>query len=736
VERGRQPALEHETESRLAIGNGRLGVRGSREQPIATSRPRPFVAGLFDAAPAEGARPALVSGPDWLRLQVALDGQPVSFDAGQTLAYTRTLDWRRGVLLTDWHQRDAAGHTVRLHALRFASLAHRAHAGQLARLEVDQALPAHLEAPLEPPGAGLSLLRADGALTVWRTPHAARRLAVASATALQLDSVALPPAPGGDPSQPCWVWQAKPERAATFSRLVAVARGSDQADPGDAAWAALRQGCRAGFRRLLAAHERAWAARWTASDVMVAGDAAAQRALRFAAYHLISAADPDDEHVSIGARALTGETYRGHVFWDTEIFCLPFYAFTWPAAARALLMYRYHTLPAARAKAARLGYRGALYAWESADSGDEATPARVRGPDGRDIIIRSGTDEQHISADVAYAVWQYWQATGDDAFLLEAGAEILLETARFWASRVALEADGRYHIRHVIGPDEYHEGVDDNVYTNGMARWNLERALDVVRLLTRRWPARWAALGARLALTEAEPAHWRAVAAGLATGLDPASGLIEQFAGFFALEPVDLAVYATRSAPMDVVLGPERTQRSQIIKQADVVMLLALLEERFPAAVRAANFQYYEPRCGHGSSLSPAAHALVAARLGELATAERYFRQAAAIDLDDMMGNAALGVHIGALGGLWQAAVRGYGGLGLAPDGLRIEPHLPAGRQGLEFAAQWHGRRVRVAVRREPQPVNAVLERGRPMCLYLGGRAYRLRQGEPLSAGW
>ncbi len=182
-------------------------------------------------------------------------------------------------------------------------------------------------------------------------------------------------------------------------------------------------------------HRDAWLARWEASDLRIEGDPAAQRALRFASYHLMSAANPQDDHVSIGARGLSGTTYKGHVFWDTDIFMLPFFILTYPEAARALVMYRYHTLAAARAKAARLGYRGALYAWESADSGEDTTPPFVIAPDGEIVRILTGEQEQHISADVAYGVWNYWRWTGDDRFLLDAGAEILIETARFWASR-------------------------------------------------------------------------------------------------------------------------------------------------------------------------------------------------------------------------------------------------------------------------------------------------------------
>ena len=341
--------------------------------------------------------------------------------------------------------------------------------------------------------------------------------------------------------------------------------------------------------------------------------------MRFALYHLNGAANPADERVSIGARALTGDDYRGHVFWDTEIYLLPFYTLTWPEAARALLMYRFHTLDGARAKAAGMGWRGALYAWESADTGAETTPEQVIGPDRQVVDVLCGKQEQHISADVAYAVWQYWQATGDEAFLRDAGAEILLETARFWASRAELEADGCRHIRGVIGPDEYHEHIDDNAFTNVMARWNIRRALDVAALLRERWPERWARLSVRIwALTTPNWSNGATSPTRSPPGLDPETGLFEQFAGISSLEDIDLADYAGRSVPMDVVLGRERTQKSQVVKQADVVALLALLPEEFPGDIGGRElpllrtalrpWQFAEPRHAwaclpHGSAM-------------------------------------------------------------------------------------------------------------------------------------
>jgi trehalose/maltose hydrolase-like predicted phosphorylase len=206
-------------------------------------------------------------------------------------------------------------------------------------------------------------------------------------------------------------------------------------DPAPIVAAALARSSALGWRAVLAAHEATCDERWSASEICIEGDDELQRALRLAVYHLTSAVNPEDEHMSIGARALTGDTYLGHVFWDTEIYLPPFYTATWPGAARALLMYRFHTLASARAKAARLGFKGALYAWESADTGRETTPECVVAPDGVLVEVLTGKMEQHISADIAYAVWQYWRFTRDDDFFLGGGAEILLETDRFWASR-------------------------------------------------------------------------------------------------------------------------------------------------------------------------------------------------------------------------------------------------------------------------------------------------------------
>ncbi len=739
-EEGFDRVRELQTESRLSVSNGALGVRASLEITTDVSSPRTFVAGLYDMSPSEPSVPTLVSAPDWLRLDLAVDGESVDLEHGELLSLTRTLDLRHGILWTDWQHRTSQGHIVGLRTLRFVSLVDRALGVQSARIEITPAPGTKprvsLQALVPSPHGSLTPVDLGDDLGVWETVSTGRRLALAWAPRLEIGGHVR--APSAEHSshelRRRWEWTAAPGRAATLVRMVGIVGERDERDPAQAAREVVRGAQAQGLRRLLEAHCRAWEERWTESDVEVHGDAYAQTGLRFAIYHLNAAANPEDERVSIGARALTGDSYAGRVFWETEIYLLPFYIATQPAAARTALMYRYHTLPAARAKAERLGYRGAFYAWESADTGDDATPPVVFNIRHEPIIIYNATLEQHISADVAYAVWQYWQSTCDDGFLREAGAEMILETARFWASRLEPGRDRRLHIRNVIGPDEYHERVDDNAYTNVMARWNLECAIRVAEILAERWPETWAELRKRLDLTEAELRSWREAAPLIASGLDPETGLIEQFRGFFKLKPIYVASYGPRTVPMDVILGPQRTQRTQIVKQPDVLMLLALMPKLLAEQQALENFSYYEERTGHGSSLSPSIHALLAARLGEGEVAERYFHESAAIDLDDAMGNAAGGVHIGALAGLWQATVFGFAGVSTGFRGLTITPRLPGTWQALRFPFQWRGRLVRITCDAVARTVTVTLERGRPLPVRVGEARHVLQTGESWTA--
>jgi trehalose/maltose hydrolase-like predicted phosphorylase len=731
---------ESALESRFAFGNGFLGMRAARSVSrgptwvswLGYSRwaswPRCYVAGLFDVPNVEPPVPALVPVADWSRVRVLLDGEPLLSREGELRVGTRKLDLRRGVLLSTWTHRTPGGITVEGHELRLLSLASRACGLQFLQLSLDRnGVDVRIEASFAMAGLGMEPMRLEPDVGAWRLESTPKTVAMAGAATLRLDGVTIAAA-RPFPLRWAWRWRSVAGQVAELDRIIAVTRDDEpNGDPAPAAAAALARTSRLGWLAVVAEHEDAWATRWAASGIAIEGDDDSERALRFAVYHLTSAANPEDDRVSIGARALTGDAYLGHVFWDTEIYLLPFYTATWPEAARALLMYRYHTLPSARAKAARFGFKGALYAWESADTGEETTPERVVTPNGTVVEILTGQMEHHISADIAYAVWQYWQATADDDFFLHAGAEILLETARFWASRAVPEADGRRHIRHVIGPDEYHEDVDDNAFTNVMARWNLRRAIDALDVMSARWPDQAAALRRELKLSDDELVDWRDAIARIAVLIDPGTGIYDQFDGFHALEPLDLSAYAQRTVPIDVVIGRERTQRSQVVKQADVVALAALLPEEFPGAMAESNFRHYEPRCAHGSSLSAGMHALVAARLGDAEMALRYLRETAATDLD-LDPNSAGGVRIAGLGALWQAVVRGFAGLDLMGDMPAIDPKLPPTWRSLSFRLCW--RRRSVALRIDRGRVEATLLEGEAMEMRFASVTRLLTPGE------
>lgn len=738
---GFDPAREPQFEAVCALVNGYLGVRAAVEEGHPASRPATFLAGVFNtpaapqAAELEEPIPELVVAPDWSALRISVGGVELRLDGCELLEMRRTLDMRQGALLREWRLRDGAGRVTRLSSLRFASLAERRALVQLLEFEPENysaevIVEALVDGRVSNENNTLHLAPVEveprpGAPLLLRTQQSGYTLAFAMRA--ELDGAAVQPEPIAalDYIGRRWAFRAERGRRYTLRKLVAAATSRDGGDPAAAAEALADELFARGVTAALAGHTAAWAERWAAIGPVIPGDDELQRQVRFACYHLVGAANPDDEHSSIGARALTGERYRGHVFWDTEFFAWPPLLYTHPSSARALLMYRFHTLPGARAKAAANGYRGAMFPWEAADTGEEVTPAFMLSG-GRRVPVLTGAEEHHISADVAFAVLQYVRASGDREFLLNYGAEMVLDVARFWASRAERGEEGAYHIRRVIGPDEYHETVDDNAYTNVLAAHILREARALAGELAENAPERWRELSAHLGLEAAELRLWDAVAAGLVTGYDADTGLVEQFAGYHALDEIDLAGHDPSVATVDAKLGWYEMQRTKVLKQADVLMLLVQLWEQYPPAAHAANFAYYEPRTSHDSSLSYGYHALFAARLGQLELAERYLRRAALIDLDlSRPGHAGAsgGVHIAALGAIWQALALGFLGLTADEAGLRLRPHIPARWGALHMPITWRGALLRVTAR--PASVLVALEHGGPVCVAVGDGPWR-----------
>lgn len=434
----------------------------------------------------------------------------------------------------------------------------------------------------------------------------------------------------------------------------------------------------AGFEQLLCRQRAAWARRWQRVGVTIPDDPEAELALRFALFHLWGLADGRAE-LAVGARGLTGSGYAGHVFWDADVFVLPALVTIDPPAAAAMVAYRLRRLDAARELAQREGRHGARFPWESALDGHDVTP--VSGYIGAEPVpILTGQMEEHITADVAWAVVRNAAWSRREFHLTAEEQRLLADTARYWASRIRYDAQDVGHIDDVIGPDEYHEDVGDNAFTNVMARWNLRTA------------AQCAATG------EDERRAWCRAAERLADGYDPATLLYEQFRGYFGLEPLLIGELAATPVAADVLLGHDRSSGSQVIKQPDVLMLHQLIPEETAPGSLAANLDFYGPRTAHGSSLSQSVMAALEARAGRPDRALELLKNSLRIDLDDVGGTTAAGVHIGALGGAWQALLFGFLGAGVRGGVLTLAPSLPEAWPRLEARFRCLGTDVRMFV--------------------------------------
>jgi beta-phosphoglucomutase len=703
VEESFDPSRLHQQETVFTIGNGYLGTRGAFEEGYPGAWPATLINGLFDDAPVVNTE--LPNCPDWLPLAIIVRGERFRLDQGEVLAYRRRLDLRRGILNRSVRWRSPAGDTLQLEWERFASLADP-HVLAL-RCQIT---PLDFRGPVEL-YAGLNGYSDTEGRMHWEwldqdVPAGAGTLWLHSWTRYSAQEVAmaarLDVSEAGAPAEACDLlgypaikvpFHADKGQRVTADKLVTVYTSRDGSLPVSAAREALSE--LPGYEELRAAHEAAWDRAWQACDVLVEGNPRDQLAIRYALFQLLIAAPRHGDQASIPAKTLSGFGYHGHVFWDTDIFAVPFFTYTQPEIARNLLTYRYRTLPGARRKAQVAGYEGAMFAWESAATGDETTPTWVPGPPGEGLIrIWTGDIELHISADVAYAIYQYWQATGDDAWMASVGAPVILETARFWESCVDYNSDrDRYELHDVIGPDEYHDHVDNNAYTNRMIGWHLETALEVLAWLRHNYPGDAAELEARLALEPYRLQAWADIIEDILVLYDPESGLIEQFEGFFDLEDIDRASYEPRTRSMQALLGIEGVNRRQVLKQGDVLMLLYLLPDAYDDRTLQANWDYYSPRTDHtyGSSLGPAIHAILACRLGKPEEAYEHFERAAFVDLEDTRGNTSDGIHAASAGGLWQAVVFGFGGLRLTKEGPVATPHLPPGWTRLKFRVQLRG---------------------------------------------
>ncbi len=611
-------------ESQLTLGNGFVGSRGILEELPYGARAGTYIAGLYDA---RGSKvPELVNLPNLVNFGITAEEEKIGIKAMRVGQHKRYLNLRTGVLLRHTLFQDTKGRRFDYQSIRFFSMDDKNT--QAMRIFLTP-LDANCDITVQT-GIDTSITNVGG-ITEGRKRHFRitrvftqkhlefmsvrtfeNKIAVCYATALRIEL-----------GKKAWYCREHPfqlnlrkNQTVCFTKLSYLNKFEDKESDNNiekASTKALERSIKLGFNELYNRHCASWKKIWQGADIVIKGDEEAQRGLRFNMYHLLICAPRDAGKSSIAARTLSGEGYRGHIFWDAEIFILPFFLFTEPAVARNMLLYRYKRLGEARRLAKKRGFKGAMFPWESAGVGDEVTPPWAKNLDGSIIRIHTHEMEQHITADIAYAVYRYYEVTNDADFMVRYGFEILFETARFWVSRLEHnKKTDKYELKHVIGPDEFHEKVNNNAYTNWLVRRILFIACGMFLKMKKKYPYVLKLLSDKINLQQSEVKKWKRVIPKIYFSNNKGN-LIEQFSGFFKRKEVKIKKLDENFMPV----FPERIAlkdvgKTQLVKQADVVLLLYLFCDNFDLKTKKENYYYYAPRTVHKSSLSPAIYSIVA----------------------------------------------------------------------------------------------------------------------------
>ncbi|MBN7824038.1 glycoside hydrolase family 65 protein [Bowmanella dokdonensis] len=474
-----------------------------------------------------------------------------------------------------------------------------------------------------------------------------------------------------------------------------------------------------GWDRLYQAHKARADEFWQCSDVQIDGDPALQQGIRFNLLHLFMSVGKDGQS-NMGAKGLTGHGYDGHYFWDTEIYILSFMTATNPELARKCLEFRYHTLDGARNRARQMSHSsGALYPWRTI-GGDECS-----------AFFPAGTAQYHINAAVAHAIRHYYQATDDWPFMLEMGAEMLFETARLWLDlgHFNPHKGGLFCIDGVTGPDEYTAIVNNNVYTNAMARAHLQFAARMAGEIQQSEPQVFEALAKRLGLSEFEVIQWQEAADKMYLPFDETLQIHAQDDTFLDKKPWDFASTPAQNYPLLLHYHPLVIYRHQVLKQADVVLAMYLLDDAFSKAQKKRNLDYYEPLTTHDSTLSSCIHSIEFAETGNFQRAYEFFHDTVRMDIDNRHGNTEYGIHTACMAGSWMSIVHGFAGLRIRADEVVFNPVLPGHWQGYVFNLTCHGRQLKVEVGKND--TTYLLREGDPMVIKHAGHAVSLQQDKP-----
>ncbi len=732
-----------QTESVFALSNGHLGWRANLEEGEPHGLPGTYLNGVYALRPlpyAEAGYGFPESGQTVINvtngklMRLFVDDEPFDVRYGELRSHERLLDFRAGTLSRHAEWMSPAGQAVRISSVRAVSFTQRAIGaicyeveplGGPARIAVqsellaNEQLPAssgdpRLAAVLETP-LNCEFHSGDEARVVLVHKTQGSGMLVGAAMDHLIDGppgVQVEARSYTDGGIVTATVRLEPGQRLRIIKFVAYGWSQERSLTGvrDQVWAALSAARQVGWDGLLADQRAYLDDFWDNADVEVDGDTEVQQAVRFALFHVLQAG-ARGENRPIPAKGLTGPGYDGHAFWDTETFVLPVLTLTAPDAAASALRWRHGTLPAAIERAAQLGLKGAAFPWRTI-SGQECSG-----------YWPAGTAAFHINADIANAVIRYVDATGDEDFARGPGMELLTHTARLWRSLGHHDAQGRFHIDGVTGPDEYSAIADDNIYTNLMAQRNLTAAADMAK----RHPKRARELG----IDAEESAGWRDAATTMFIPYDEVVGVHPQASQFTRHQVWDFDRTTPEQYPLLLHFPYFDLYRKQVVKQADLVLAMQLCGDAFTAEQKARNFDYYEPLTVRDSSLSACTQAVMAAEVGHLDLAFDYLGEAALMDLRDLEHNTRDGVHIASLAGAWVALVAGFGGLRHTDGTVSFAPRLPDGLTRLAFTIRIRGRRLHVEVTQ--QAARYVLADGEPLEILHHGSSVKLLADKPQS---
>ena len=684
--------------SKYLVANGFMGYRGTMEEYTANELVAVNLAGFFDLAECSNWRES-VNAPNPLYTVVSVDNKELNLSQFESVSHKQTLNIRNGI-----HSRNTTfnvnGANITIRAERFVSMVSE----NIIALKYSVCADKDIEVILKT-GIDKNIWNISGNHLNFVDENAIDNRLVLNAETVQLKNklsvyemvIGLETVENDGLIHTAKI-SLKANEEFTFTKLSGIYHSESLKNSKENFENAVNKG----YDNLKSEHISAWDKVWEKSDVVIEGDEEAQFALRYSIYHLCSIAPHNTDICGIPARGLSGQVYKGAAFWDTEMFMLPFFQFSDTVAARNLLNYRVNTLGGAKRKAEEFGHEGAFFAWESQETGDDAcTLFNVTDIFTNRPLRTYFKDKQiHVSADIVLAMWDYCRTTGDYTILRDGGLNLMYECIWFYYTYSSFRAyKNRYELLDVVGPDEYHERVDNNAFTNIMVKHAVDIFVNAIRKVEKLYPESYAEFSNSKDLSWAKD-----FADKLYVPQPNEQGIIEQFDGYFKMEDVVPADLKKRELKENEYWGCHGlASTTRVLKQADIIMMLNVFRNEYSTEVKKANWEFYEPYTEHGSSLSACAYAIVAANIGLADWAYKYFMKTATVDLTgstrQYLGSLYIGgTHPAANGGSWSTAIFGFAGISFTDDVLDISPNLPKNWKAMSFKLCWQGESLDIKI--------------------------------------